>query len=439
MNKYIVSDVKINIRDLMRYVFRHWLVIVSITVLFGGIFAGVKAAPMFKQTEEAAPQADSQSMYDTYMGYYNLDVGTVNDNFDQMQVYFAGNQNYVNNSIFMQIDPYSICDTTTMYEIKAEDSSALAVASYLGNTALAGGGFLDPVASQFDTESIYIKELIRVSYSASPVTSGLTTNEVLDNGQAGAVILTVETMGTSKEMSEAIMDAVEAQIESASSAYAGDISFTLSKLSRVYQVTASDAISDFQYHIYDRFEKMGDILNSFKKQSTTEIVKPALSDYTSVKTDTNTVSPKAIVKFGLTGVFLGFVITCAVYVLIYVMSGKLITEDRFKSMYNINDLGADDDMIIASIRNYAQGAKKILLTGSGDTEALAGRLKGKLDIAEFIPAGSITDNAQARAKLTDCDAVILAEAVGVSRYDTINEELGIILATDKEIIGAVIR
>lgn len=445
MNKYIIPDVKINIRDLMRYVSKHSLIILMVTCLMGGVFAGYKAAPNFRSSGETEVQADAQSLYDRDMGYYDLDVSAVNDNFARMQTFFEGERNYVNNSIFMQIDPYAICDTIVQYEISADDDSSYAVASYLGNTALAGGEIFDGVAASFNTDSSYIKELIRVTYNSDPYsaqtayTTEIPLCQVNDSNPKGSVILTIEAYGTSREMSEAVMDAVETAVDKAVSEYAGGTDFTVSRLSRVYQVTASDYISNLQFETYDRLEKLGDILNSLKKQATQEIVKPALSDYTSVKSDSSKVATSAIVKFALTGAFLGFVISSCVFVLIYTMSGKLITADRFKTMYAVNDLGSTDDMIAANIRNYASGARKILIAGKADADALASSLKGKLTDMEFIPAGDIISNADARAKLTDCDGVILAEAIGQSRYEDITEELGIISAIGKDVIGAVIR
>ncbi|GEM_PF-5325160 len=445
MNKYIISDVKINIRDLTRYVTGHWVSVVVITVLAACAFAGYKAAPLLSGSEGNVP-ADAESLYDRDMGYYDLDVGTVKDNFSSIQTYFEGERAYVNNSIFLQIDPYNICDTMVQYEISSEGNSALAIATYLGNMAIGGGEYLDPVAASFGTESVYIKELIRATCNSNPQSldfvyseAGVAVNEINSYDQADSVILTIETMGTTREMSEAIMDAVEAQIDQADSEYAGNTSYTLTKLSRVYQVTASDVVSNSQFLIYDRFEKIADILNSYKKQATTEIVRPAMSDYTSARAGADRVSVKTIVKYGLTGAFLGFVLSAAVYILIYTMSGKLITEDRFKTMYKVNVLGTDEDMISASIRNYAKDAKKILISGRSDCNALALSLSSNMPDIQFIPAGDILGDPAARAKLADCDGVILTETIGSSRYEDITGQLDLICASGKEVIGAVIR
>ena len=81
------------------------------------------------------------------------------------------------------------------------------------------------------------------------------------------------------------------------------------------------------------------------------------------------------------------------------------------------------------------------MVGSADKaliDQITEKLNNKLEDVEVTSGGNLLLNAESLKKLPECDAVVLVEQCGVSKYSSVELEIEKIQDLDKKVIGCVV-
>ena len=134
------------------------------------------------------------------------------------------------------------------------------------------------------------------------------------------------------------------------------------------------------------------------------------------------------------------------YVLRYIFNDKL--EDYKGIEQNgmiLKELGSVSDqgitMAVANIRNFARDKKRLLLTGMASQDQfdqVCGSLKKYLSEYELVEARDVIHDPKSRELLLGCEAAVLIEQKGETRYSNMKDETIFLFNAGKEIIGVVI-
>lgn len=99
------------------------------------------------------------------------------------------------------------------------------------------------------------------------------------------------------------------------------------------------------------------------------------------------------------------------------------------------------EMIATNINNYADGREKLFITGFASQrliDQVSDYLSSALPDKQFIAERDMIENASARKKLAECEAVILIEEKKISKYSLIQQEMELAENVGKEIVGVVV-
>ncbi len=99
------------------------------------------------------------------------------------------------------------------------------------------------------------------------------------------------------------------------------------------------------------------------------------------------------------------------------------------------------DRIALNIINHAKEARKVLLTGTVPEETLkelADKLAGRLPQISLSVGADMNKTADTLRLLAACDAVVLAEQRGTSKYREILQEKEAVDTLKKPILGCIV-
>ena len=194
------------------------------------------------------------------------------------------------------------------------------------------------------------------------------------------------------------------------------------------------------------------------------------NELTSVETELKRYSPTELesgssnpLVFAVIGAFLGVVIVAVCAWLSYICGSKIYNAKVLENRTGIRILGcvaADKkrdpitrwfrkldgramhtapDAVTVNIRNLAKDAKKLLVMGNFQAEAMA-------DLTKKLEEGGISCvvcadpsvKADALEALPDCDKVVLVETCGQSRYEAVEWAIKTVEDHEKPLLGCVL-
>lgn len=177
-----------------------------------------------------------------------------------------------------------------------------------------------------------------------------------------------------------------------------------------------------------------------------------LSD-TSTAVQTSVVTKKNDKKYLLVGLFGGLFVSSLILALKYILSSKLHTADDLKNAFGLSVLGeitSDSSNIDVICQETVIGASKnsaesIYLIGASDDEV---SIKNRNDIKDNIELGkgiktvkvglSAFNDSKSMKELSEADAAVLVERIGLSSYEDIAREIELCNKFEVKILGAVV-
>ncbi len=477
MNDRATQIIEIDLKDLLCLILKRIVGLVVVAAMFGCLGAGYAIHKSSKTSSVAVTNvldADTRLPSESDEAYENR-VDSVNritvcmDNIEMMTERSEIQTTYLNDSLLMNIDPLNTACTQAQVVISCNDEANGAVdalySAYLFD--LTNGNYLSPIAEELDCKVGAIQELIQINDGDQNSDYSVTVGDSLERFK----VINVQVVGYTEDITNSIMDCIVSEITSLSNELDGAIAaHDIDIINRQSYVSYNRYVQEKQYSALNSLNSIQSQLNSYNTYLDNIAKGMGLKDRTafyssSATTVSSGISIKSVVKFGLIGFLLGFVLFVGCVFLDYVFGKRIISKTQFLGLFNsvpligvckpstkntgyyylLNKLSGDDDgltqenslgLISNNYYNLTRDYEKILITGTADKEIVDSVIK-ELSVRGDIKL-NIFDNPSILKQIREYDCVVIVEQRGYSKKKTISEEIELIRNSGVPILGAII-
>ncbi len=451
---------EIDLKELFFSILYRWRTIILIAVFFSLFLGCYKIASGLHSQQNAEAVAESREQFELDMASYERNLASYTQDVENLQKSIENQETYNERSVLMKIDPYHKPRASADLLVKLDemewvkypdglnaDPTDSLVRMYASNLVQQ----LDwsELEKQTGVEALYLKELVSVGtdYSSN--------------------MITLEAIYQDEETAELILNEIISQMKARYrefSSMAG--THTISVVNQSVGTITDTGLEDRQKQIRDRVTTYQKNLED-KETALEELEEPSLPTELSKKK-----VAKEGIKFALIGGVGGAFLVAFYFCMIYVLSGKIHTDEELKDRFGIKILGVfslpvktgifssidrwlerlegkavrptDQEVlerIGLNIGNYAGPAKKVLITGTvmeDRLEELAGLLSELLPEIQLISGGDMNREPDTLRLLAECEAVVLVEEREISSYQKIQKEKEAIDALKKPVLGCIV-
>lgn len=456
---------EIDLKDLMFSVLRKWRPIIIIAIIFAILLSGYKMLKGINQLNDEEYIKTNQETYDLSVDQYNTTKARLEKEIQNLQDNIKNQQEYSENSILMNINPYDeyvACTTlyiSTDYQImpgtfyQNPNVSTSILRAYM--SIAQNGEMYNYVLNKINTKNDnsmslrYLKELVKLE------------------PDYGNNMLAITVMGSSSKQASNLMEWI---MDSINASHA-----TITESIGEHDVNVVDS-SEYVTVDMDLEARQKELTNNMQNLDTS--LKDKTKELTDLEEPTNTLTSKKTVLLGsfkyaiLGGVLGGFMMVFFICVA-FLMSDRLVSDKELKRRYGIMVLGTfkksekkkpfafvdrfldnmegvskremEDsqtfEVIAANILNYTEGFKNILLIGTVDSSEL---IRVQNGLSSLLPGviltagGNVCKDAQTIKTTASSDAVIVVEQRNQSSFGIIEQELDLVGSLNKKIIGCVV-
>ena len=454
------DEQEIDLKELLFAVLYRWRPIILIAAILGILLGGYKLASGLLTRQNAGELAETEEAYQKDMEMYQVTLAGYERDLASLQNMLEDQQNYMNDSILMHVDPSSRPKAYAEYLVKLDESGWQQypqtvemdptdglVHSYVSN--LTQWADWEKITEKTGVKEEYLKELIGTSLDYSSNT------------------FVVEVTYLDLDTAEWILDEILSQINEGHDELADLVgSHTIRQVNKGSGYFYDSGLADRQKQNSD---KITSYENSIKDKNNAmealeEPVAPAEMSKSGVL--------KEAIKFGVIGVLAGGFLSVCWFCAVYILNGKVHTDEELKSRFGFRILGAfalpektgfccgidrwlermvgkaerpSEDAVLergaVNIVNYTEDGCRILLTGTVSKEQLqniAAKLSDKIG-SRIIQVGSnLNESTETLRQLAQCQAVVLVEQRGVSRFGAIEKEREAINGLKKPVVGCFV-
>lgn len=436
------------LKDLIFTALRRWRAVLAIALIVGILLGGMQAVSGLRAANVPIdPQAYQQAMeqYAQKKAVQELHLQTARENIEQQQA-------YIEESVLMQLNPYSYYDASVHLYVETErqilpdtdsqkpvDRTADVLHAY--EAMLLSGPVVQVLADAMETQSRYVLEVLTVEQDSTA--NALVLNIKLPTADAAQEILALV---------ENRMDAAGAQINRDVAAHRATI--TAQSVNEKLDME----LPSTQQAAYTRLTELKTALTEIEIENA-QLVAPA-AQTGSVKD-----AVKKAVIWAVIGAVLGAFVTMGVLWVAHIGSDKVYAARNLTNRTGIKVIGVlcsriknpvdrfvyrlegregqvrEIGAVATDICCRAKEAKHLLITGSGDKAQRESILKAVTAVMPGVRVedqGNVLCASEALEALSRCDAVVLVEKTGVSRYDAVRRQISIICDYEKEILGCVL-
>ncbi|MDO5140621.1 MAG: hypothetical protein Q4D40_04060 [Eubacteriales bacterium] len=258
---------------------------------------------------------------------------------------------YISNSIYANLDPYRVYSTQLTYYIELpmltvsrEEAAASLLNAY--RAGLSSNEMLKAAADKMGgIDTRYIRELIRVT--------GADESTQINTGRSAGTVFTVEIDADTEVNAGLIADSIDTAMQDYSTKLDSEITeHELISLDRSSSTMVDTELAELQKTIhkdlYTMKNEAENLIKSFndlqrayvKLAADTEETADKTSEGSAASVTAAAVSPKAgLAKFALIGLAAGLLLSGMVVVMIYLLDGKIKTEDELETGYGLRILG----------------------------------------------------------------------------------------------------
>lgn len=306
---------ELSLGDMLIQVFRKWKVLLVVAIIGALLFTGYScltgaSGPRAQAARDAAAAAAEEAANVELDEASQIRVDGMTELRSRYREIAVSQGEYMQNSIYMQLDPYAVNRTTATFFVFAEgdttEEQVDALISVYQDAALSRE-VLEPIAEEYGTEYVYLREVVGCG-------SDLDLNKFWVN------VSYTDPEG-SMNICQKIVNAVEARTES----YAVQIGpHNLMMTVIAGRVVTDNGLFDNQYAVWSdihnmnvAINKIGDDINDFRH--------PSGSDG---NVEGQRSIPADVAIGGAAGLIVSFVILC----LAYLLSDKLRSDDEVRRM-----------------------------------------------------------------------------------------------------------
>ena len=356
---HIMAEREIDLIDLLVDILSHWrglLVSMLVGALLLGVFSYVRA---YQRTgaaqnkgglpgETISPEEQLHALDELLADTEKMAVNTVLD--DEQEI--AKHQQYVEDSILMQMDPYHIPKRELFYKIQMDDMGQ----SYMLRTVYAdlvnGVGMLQWVEEQAGISSASAAELI-----SGEGKTGITVLNGVQETESGGDCLKVTIRHYDEKECERLAQCVKDYIEQQHKLLSPELgehevvllsesaSIIMDTGVRDLQINYSNTKINFMINIARSKEAFTEEQRAYYALLTDGVYVPEIEDDSKAELESETgpepvaAKPSVSVKYVAVGAVLFAFIYAGILFVIYVFNSKLRTIDELQKLYNISQLG----------------------------------------------------------------------------------------------------
>lgn len=440
---------EINLKSMLFASAYQWKLMLAAAVALAVLLGGYQGVSVWRASDNNALRAQ----YKVAHMKYRHEKTALEKAVEKLEEDIAEQEEYLEESVLMQLDHRNVHHAkvdlylTTPFQIMPDkvyqntDKADQLLAFYV--SSLSDQLLLEDIAKEAKLEAKYLTEVISI---------GTNLNH----------ILSITVRWTDDAGAQAIMDALVAQAQS----YHDTLSQTVGE--HTLTVVLDTVGSVVEPWVFDRQEQEELRLEGYelqlaeKETELKDLAEPVLEQATAGD------ALKAGIKWAVLGGVAGAVLVAALSCFLFIFSDKVYSGVDLQARCGVRILGsmpsdkkldpvtrrismaegrnmADPEetpvLLQENLLQYACGATNILITGDIKpelAEACAARLQQGLTDVKLTACGSVLEDVSAVRALSECDAVLLLQKCGRSRYHRVSREIVRINDVKKPLIGCII-
>ena len=463
---------EVSLPRLLLLTLRHWRSMFLFGLILAVLLAGMK---VLREYKNRGVSNVAHEEYLAAMEIYNASVEAYSRAIEKFQTKIDNKQKYFNESLLMQIDPHNECVSTISMVVKTPGlEKADTSAAQAGQTQspaivnasnvvhaytdfISSGISFDKIAAEAGVTEQSVRELVLVTTDQYHFSS----------------VFKVQARSMDMDLSKKIMDHILEEIDKNRDAFKSTLGeYDLELVSRSEETAVDTALLQQQTELQNSIATLQKNLQT-SQTSLKELIKPTEATGASMKTIL-----KNGIKYGIVGMAGGIFLMVLFWAVRILLSGKILTDDEINVGYGLRNLmtfsagatgrrkrfpvdrlvdkiisGAPSmpfvsacDVLIARVEaltDPGESCNVILVSSLGGNriDNLARTMSSRAREAgvnvTFEASKDLEKNASAIRALRNANACVVVERVGESVYRTSAEEVELLLASGKEILGTV--
>lgn len=456
---YENKDRELNLKALCFCVARKWkrmLVAALVLALVLGGFRGWKG--LSAKTDPQMLEAQ-QTAYDAAYAKYQAQVNTLNTKISQVEEDICNHGKYMEESVLMGIDYRNTWTASVDLYIKTQDSGLISGAGegYTRADVIAdayrnkvvSNRVLEEAAKVVDIAPQYLRELISIS---------MPENHDYQEGPLVTVLIRSDNADSATQIMNALLACLE-EIRAEITAAMGE--HTMTTVNTGVTAVVDEELADLQEDVADRLLDYVKFLEDY--QADLEVLSAPV-----LVTSTPSDVVKGAIKYAVVGFLGGAFMVAALACVGFVIGDKVYSAEELKNRFGLmllgkvslkskkgcierlldrmEDRGKTEEqgalaVAVANVANHCPKQGVLLVAGTAadaDMEKVVAALTQALPGRTVISGGSLLESLTAIEALPKCDAVVLVERCGYSRYSQVSAQLEAIKGVDKQLLGCVV-
>ena len=461
----------VTVSDLLKEVVRRWKLVVICAVVFLVLCAGYKYSKDLKAAKAA--NADSGKTATTDVKLTDEEMNAVN-NVISVQNNMQEQQEYLDNSVLMQINAYDESKITLQYRITSADKQLSkdllsAYENYVSN----GGLVQDMVTQGADMDLQYLNELISFEKDTDKESSTDGTSTIVTDAQAMTFdVVVIHKDQKSCEELAALVPTCMDQFAQTLTTSTGEHGLTM--MNQSYAEVVDRDLWTYKIDRVNSVANMQDRVDTLKEKLSTDqvsLVEKSLKENSAKNSDKKTeiVTAHFSKKYAVLGLGIGIILAILYIIISYILRGTINNAKDISYLYNLKlmgtlknkksgaskagdklrgrrtiDFSAGESILCADLAGYCSKnqIQKLLIVTSDEirnqkwTEKLVAALK-ETGVEAAVEKDLLYD-AQARERALAYDAAVLVAQVRQTRYETIEQEIAFCELQQIAIAGTVV-
>ena len=425
------------VKDLLFTVLYRWKVVLAVMLVLALLLGGLGLVLGSKELSlDEVRQVEN----------YNTTKAVMDQRIRALEKSVAERQTHLAESLLMQLDPYNHYEAQLTVSVQLPADSEGFVSAFAAQTLL-------EAYREVVSEEACLEQLAQILQLSDQYVSQLigTTSPAI-----GTDTITITIKCADAQTAAALADAVRGHLEQRQTKLAQDLGdHTLSIVKSTALATADTNLAEVQRA---EVARLSDILTGLNeaRNKRAALAKPDGAD--------GDAAMKKAVILAVVGAFAGVFVTVCLLWIGHIGSGKIYSGRTLRNRTGVKVLGCVDSgskrgpiqswlrklegrcavadpAVMATDIGLRTAAGKVLVTGSGEAsfrDALAAALKQAMPQAEIVVGASVLECPEALKGLAACEAVVLVENCGSSRYQAVVQQAEKIEDYGKQLIGCVV-
>lgn len=459
------NERELDLRDICINTLYHWRCIILISLVLAILLGGYKYRTIQNSYNNDAVKAQEKS-YNEQLSTYNTNKEAIEMEIKSLKNSIKHQKEYNNNSILMQMNPYNEQVGFISYYV---DTNYKVIPNLTYQNIDITGRIVRYYQSLAQSGDLYnyLTENLSLDIEPHYLREAILFEADYDNG-----IINITTYNNDKKVCEEIITLIKEyfkQTQPAINKAIGkhELKVVNESLNTVVNVNLEQTqknnlqlVTDYEIRLTDRQTALSDLVKPLKNVISTSII------------------IKSIIKYIILGLIIGVFLVCGVLICIYLLSDKLISENRVKQQYNNkilgkiykynkqhfgfidrwlsklegnNSLQIDEEEEIKRIAAKIKAIVKlkddqvynIMFTGTTKfdiTQEICNKINAALNnhLFKLYCGDNINCYSKTIEKLGECNSVVLVEDLKKSSFTQVSNELVNISDLEKNVIGIIL-